>query len=238
MNLSAQALSTHFVPFRVEDSRSRKDIKIPEELNDRIESLSSALGIKTKSKTVEFLLDDLAKKNPTLVDSKVATFSNVMNEEAPVVIYGLPGSGKSFTLRRLVLEATQSGMSSIVIDIANEHLDLGRKISAASAVTRRFKQGIYRIVPEKDPRTRQFSIQRVFDHLTTLAFRGRLREFFVAIDEGYEIKEIKELYNFLIESRKFVRKAIVVSADPEPYSKICVSMRPYPKSIVSEGVSQ
>lgn len=207
----------------------RKDIKIPVKTNSRLEALMFGLGIKTKSRAVERLLDEFAKENPEILEAKIATLSNVLDESAPVCIFGKPGSGKSWTLRKLVLEASEQKISVILVDIANEYLDVGRKMTTGSSISRRFRQGIYRIVAEKEPRTRQFSIQRLFEHLTDLAFRGKLKDFFVAIDEGNELKEIKEVYDFLIESRKFLRKAVIVSADPRPFASICVAMRPYPK---------
>lgn len=210
----------------------RKDIKVSPELNEKIEALMFALGIKTKTQALERLLGDFTKSNPQSEESKIASFSNVMNELAPVCVYGLPGDGKSWTLKKLVAETVQSGISVIIIDVANEHGDIldARKVSATSAISRRFKQGIYRIVPDKDPRQREFSIQRIFEHLNTLAFKRKLLNFSVFIDEGNELKEIKEVQDFLIESRKFVKKAVIVSADPEPYNSVCKSMRPFLKT--------
>jgi Cdc6-like AAA superfamily ATPase len=215
----------------------RKDIKVSPEMNQRLESLMFALGIKTKSKALEKLLDEFGKENSDLIQSKVATLDNVLSELAPICIYGKPGAGKSFTLRKLVSEAATQQMSVILIDVGNEHSEISpRKISATSAIARRFGQGIYRIVPDRDPRQRQFSIQRLFEHLNMLAFRGRLKQFFIAIDEGNELKEVKEVYDFLIESRKYVRKAVIISADPAPFDAICVLMLPYPKVKKTEGL--
>ncbi|MCL5068571.1 MAG: ATP-binding protein [Thaumarchaeota archaeon] len=161
----------------------------------------------------------------------IANFANVTSELAPVCIFGKPGTGKSWTLKQIIHDAKQAGMSVILIDIPNKDFEdiEARKITATAAISRRFKSGrIYRIVLDKDPRSRQFSIQRVFEHLDTLAFKGMLKDFVIAIDEGNELKEIKEVYDFLIESRKFVTKAIIVSADAQPYEKICVLMKPVP----------
>jgi hypothetical protein len=213
-------------------SELRKTVKLSPEQNDRLESLMLGLGIKTRTKAFELLMDEFARKNPEVFENKVATFENVLSDPAPVCLYGKPGSGKSTTMKQLVIEASKAGMGVIIIDVANEYGDLTdvRKVSATAAATRRFKHGKFRIVPDKDPRQRQFSIQRVFERLNQLAFKKKLENFFIGIDEGNELQGIKEMYDFLIESRKFVRKAVIISADPAPYSQICTLMRPRPKS--------
>jgi hypothetical protein len=214
----------------------RKTIKISPEENSRLESLMLGLGIKTRTKAFQMLFDQFGKYHPQVFENKIATFENILSDPAPVCLYGKPGSGKSWTLKKLVSEACQAGMSVIIIDVANEYGDLTdvRKVSATAAATRRFKNGKFRIVPDKDPRQRQFSIQRVFERLNQLAFKKKLENFFIAIDEGNELQGIKEMYDFLIESRKFVRKAVIISADPAPYSQICTLMRPRPKSSQSQ----
>ncbi len=113
----------------------------------------------------------------------------------------------------------------IVIDVANEHIEIAKKISAISASTRRFRKGIFRIVPSQDPRFRQLELSRLFEHLLILASKAKMHNFAVLIDEGNELVDIKELKDFLIESRKYLRKVVIVSADPTPYEKICKPMR-------------
>lgn len=215
----------------------RRDIKVSREMNERLESLMLGLGIRTKTEALKRLLSDFGKNNPGLTETRIASFENIMREAAPVCIFGLPGSGKSTTLRSLVLEAHQSGMNCILVDIANEHSNpsnpmdpFKKKIKASSAANKRFGKGLYRIVVDKDPKYRDLSIERLFENLNVLAFKGKLQDFFIAIDEGNEFSGIKALRDFVIESRKFTKKVVIVSADPEPYSKICVVMRPRPNS--------
>jgi hypothetical protein len=234
-------LSTTVVQESQKRTDLRRDVRLSPEAFTRLEFLMHALGTKTKSKTFEKVLDEFARKNPEVLENKIATFENVMSEPAPVCVHGLPGSGKSFTLRRLVLQAFQSGMSCILVDVAGEHMDpsnpddpLRRKIKASSAANKRFGKGLYRIVVDKDPKYRDLSIERLFENLNVLAFKGKLRDFFIGIDEGNEFSQIKAVRDFIIESRKFVQKCVVVSADPAPYAPICVLMHPRPKSSQSQ----
>lgn len=205
-------------------------MRISPELDRRLRAFSEAIDEPTKTKTVERLLNSVGSKITAIqLESPIATYENVIAEGAPVVIFGRPNSGKSYALRKLASDFSDQGISIILLDTANEHQELGKKVSANSALARRFRKGIFRIVPETDPRSRQLSISRLFEHLLFLAAKGRLRDFAVFIDEGNELVEIKELRDFLIESRKFLNKAVIVSADPTPYEKICKPMRPIPR---------
>jgi mRNA-degrading endonuclease RelE of RelBE toxin-antitoxin system len=207
----------------------QRSIKIRSEEYERLQAFKVALGEATMSKAFARGLNAMGVSQSSIEGkSPVATSENVDREGAPVVIFGRPNSGKSYTLRNLARAYNQQGTGTIVIDLANEHQDLGKKISANAALTRRFKRGNFRIVPETDPRLRLLSITRIFERLLMLAEKGRLRDFAVLIDEGNELTEIKELKDFLIESRKFIKKAVIVSADPTSYEKICVPMKPIP----------
>ena len=128
-------------------------------------------------------------------------------------------------------------MSCIILDVAGEHSvsedpkdPFKRKIKASVAANKRFRKGLYRIVVDKDPKYRELSVERLFENLNVLAFKRKLQDFFIAIDEGNEFSEIKALRDFLTESRKFTKKCVVVSADPKAYDSICALMRPCPKT--------
>src|SRR5579863_9004769 len=97
------------IPEYVRNHRLRRDVKLPSETNERIEALMRATGINAKTEMVKWLLDELAKIHPEIAETQVATWENVLSDPAPVCIFGKPGSGKSYTMKNLVLEARAAG---------------------------------------------------------------------------------------------------------------------------------
>lgn len=162
------------------------------------------------------------------VSERLATYENVIAELAPTCIIGLAGTGKSFTLKIIVEKAVEQGHPVILIDVANEHL-IGKKVNALTALSRRFRTGIYRIVPERDPASRKQTLDRLFQHLLTLSSKNRLKEFLIAVDESHELKDSTAFTDFVVEGRKFVFKIVVCCTDPTVYQNISVLMRPLPK---------
>ena len=206
----------------------RRSVRLSPELDNRLTDFARAVGEKTKTRALARLLSAVGVEAESIGSEPAATYENVISQLAPVCIFGLAGSGKSSSLRNIVERAVDQGHSVILIDVANEHT-IGKKQSALTALSRRFNKGLYRIVPERDPASRKATLDRLFQHLLTLASKGKLKNFLIAVDEAHELKESTAFTDFVIEARKFVFKVVICCADPTTFENISALMRPLPK---------
>ncbi|MHB1867569.1 MAG: type IV secretory system conjugative DNA transfer family protein [Nitrososphaerales archaeon] len=218
--------------------KSRSDVRLTPATDARLRAFAHAVGEKTKTKSVERLLNIAGLTLDAEELLVVATYEAIMSEPAPSCIVGKPFSGKSYSLRLFLLEIVEKGYSVIIIDPSNEHFEIGKKCTALTALSKRFKNGAWHITLEKDPEQRKLSIERVFEHLHTLALKGKLQNHIIAIDEAGSFADIPAFRNFLSEGRKHARKIILTSVEHK-FSDICVELRPIPFKIknVSPNVS-
>ena len=213
----------------VESTAKRSDLRLRPEVTARLKAFGEGIGEKTSTKAVERLLDSVGVASVSNSEEMpILTLDNAMLKIGPIEVVGRSGLGKSFSLRALLFEAYyRRGIPVILVDVADEHAELVKR-RTVRALRNYSRKQIYRFVPEREPDRREFTLGLFFSDLLALANKHKLTEFIVAIDEGSELINIKALRDFLIESRKFLRKVIIVSADEDLYSKICVPMRPLP----------
>ena len=127
------------------------------------------------------------KENHTEQSWKTATFDNVMAEQAPVCVTGLPGTGKSYTLNELCSAASSKGLNILLLDTTGERAsNFGKALPIFKALSFNMRPGFYRIVPETDLRSRIFTVKRLFEYLAMLQVKGSLCDWCVVVDEANE----------------------------------------------------
>ena len=148
-----------------------------------------------------------------------------MAEQAPVCVTGLPGSGKSFTLNEFCSAASSKGWSVILLDTTGERpSSFGRNLPIIRALSFNARPGFYRIIPEPDLRSRVFTVKRLFEYLSMLQVKGMLHDWCIVIDEANEFAGLTQFQNFLTESRKYCKKALVASTNPKLFEYVCKTM--------------
>ena len=182
------------------------------------------MNLEGRPSAIQKLLDHW-KENHSEQSLKVATFDNIMVEPAPVCVTGLPGSGKSFTLNEFCSAALSKGWCVLLIDTTNERpSDFGRKLPILNALSFNTRPGFFRVIPESDLRSRVFTVKRLFEYLSMLQVKGRLCDWCVVVDEANEFAGLTQFQNFLTESRKYCKKAVVASTNPKLFEYVCKPM--------------
>lgn len=203
----------------------RAHLELPKPIALRLDSLKEEFHLGGRPAVISKLVDAYKEQSAGL---PIATFENIMSEPAPICITGLPGSGKSYALHDFLKTCDGKGFNIFFVDTVNE-TKLGSNVSVLKALAFNPRPGFFRFVPEEDPRTRRFTMRRLFERLGMLEIKGQLRNFVVAIDEGNQFADLPQVRDFVIESRKFTRKVVVISADSTQYEGLCKMMRPLPK---------
>ena len=209
-----------------ENTLSKKaHIFLSEDVSSELDSLNPALG-KNRPAILASLLREY---RTTKGEPPVGSFESIMKEQAPACITGLPGSGKSFTLHDFLARCESRSYGVFFIDTVGEY-PFGLNISPLRALAFNPRPGQFRFVPEQDLRARRFTIRRLFERLSMLQVKGRLKDFVIAIDEANQFADIEQFRSFVIESRKFCMKVVLVSADRSQYEGLCRMMSPLPKA--------
>ena len=64
-------------------------------------------------------------------------------------------------------------------------------------------------------------MKRLFEYLSMLQVKGSLRDWCVVLDEANEFADLTQFQNFLTESRKYCKKAVVASTNPKLFEYSC-----------------
>ena len=204
----------------------RKEIRIAEQLCEELDTFRKTQKLEGRPSAIQKLLD-YWKLNHESYSSSAATFDNIMSEQAPVCIFGLPGQGKSHTLNEFCTAAVQKGWNVLLLDTTGERTsDFGKTLPILEALSFNPRKGFYRIIPESDLPSRVFTVRRFFEYLSMLQVKGLLREWCVVVDEANEYAKVSEFQNFLMESRKYCKKALVASGNPNLFKHVCKPMKP------------
>jgi hypothetical protein len=196
-----------------------------------LETLKGELKEPSKAAVVRRLLRDMKERQKVL---PIADFDNIMNTEpdvrTPVIICGLSGSGKSYSLAKFLQECLTKEVPFFLIDVAAEHGWVPRTLTYSSAIGFKFTgEGGCRVTLDLHQNMRRLQVQSLVE--TTLSgalLEGKLRKYVIAIEESHEFTDLKPVVDFVTESRKYVRKVVVCSSNEELWHHVGVAMRPVP----------
>ena len=202
----------------------RKEIKIDSSLCEELDTFRRSLNLEGRPSAIQKLLEHW-RENHSQSSLKIAAFDNGMSEQAPVCVTGLPGSGKSHTLNEFCTAASDKGLKVLLLDTTGERPStFGKKLPIFRALPFNAGPGFWRVVPEADLRSRVFTVRRLFEYLSMLQVKGMLQDWCIVIDEANQFAGLTQFQNFLTESRKYCKKAVVASMNPKLFEYVCKPM--------------
>jgi len=136
---------------------------------------------------------------------EIATRKRVMQDTVPIVLTGLPLAGKTYFIRHRIIPRVKSPHCCLVVDTANEYDELPQVRYDIDFD----KPQKVRFVPSETPTVSTGEVKFLFD--TLHMNRGLLKNWVIVIEEAHRYIDIKQLMDFVYESRKFCRKVVVVT---------------------------
>jgi len=175
---------------------------------ERLKGLKKTFNVKSCDAVVSILLLNRNKEYPE------PSVENLMRDSVPVILTGIPGSGKTTFLREQVIPHVNSTV--FVLDVQDEYpmlrkVNLGEFFSLDFATVDRK----LRYVPTSNVDVSKGEADSIFRHL--IMFQKDLKEWTIIVEEGHRFAESPFLKSLMAEARKRMRKMVVVSHQVEPY---------------------
>ena len=121
------------------DSKRRLSIFAPEPIMQQLDRIAGELHYKTRTRTLQFLTQFYNETQHSDKGLPVATFDAVMKHDAPVVLCGIPGSGKSFTLDAFLKDCRKRSIPFLLFNSDNrDHAWLTNELEWTDIVSLRW----------------------------------------------------------------------------------------------------
>ena len=203
----------------------RTTIKLGKTERDRLKTWKDKAGHRNYNSAITSLCAIADRQGAIPFADKIA----VLKDSRPCVITGQPGSGKT-TFARSVIES--SDYPSFTLDVHDEYsgrqLDLGAFFSLDWNISKFNSEETNRLrfVPHVNVEVSKAEADSIFRHLNMI--KSSLKNWIVIIEEGHRFSDNPSLKALLIESRKFVRKLVIVSTPWQPWQGLAQIIRPPP----------
>ncbi len=213
------------------------NLRISRETHARIGQLEREIGMRTKSATVTWLVDNVQRQ--TLV--RPASRDRVFESDTPTVICGPPGCGKTSFARDEIVPGTAP---LLVLDVVGEYPAL-RRVTLPQLLGFKWRRhnGIQvRFVPSANPILFHAEISSLFSQLNAVksdGFKpgtvpsGLLKDWVLLCEESHRLKSIESFNLFLLEARKHLKKIVLICSDPQTFGAYCETLRPSLRSAKS-----
>jgi len=197
------------VKLDVEPKKKYSSYRISASALQRMRVLKERLGFRSYESLIVHLANTAEEK-----EYPEPTPAMVMGDTVPVVLTGVPGSGKTFFARKLV-ESLDNG-PVLVLDVHDEYAGLeeigfGEFFSLDWTRDRRK----LRLIPSPSVDVSKAEADAVFRHL--VMFQKQLRDWVLVVEEGHRFMESPFLKAFIAEARKHTRKLIIISVQLGPF---------------------
>ena len=174
--------------------------------------LKERLNIRSRDAVLSVVLSEYLNRTEEFPE---ATPELVMKDAVPVILTGIPGSGKTSFLRGTLVPRINSTV--FCLDVHNEYPNL-EKINLGEFFSLNFKRVSgkkFRLVSSSNVDLSKSEADSIFRHL--IMFQKELAHWSIIVEEGHRFADSPFLRSLIAESRKFMRKFIVVSHQIEPY---------------------
>lgn len=194
---------------------------VPEQISERtfqnIQGMKEQLGAKTFDDVVRMLTREMAfRKDP----------EKSMESRRPLIITGPPETGKTILCKRLIEKVEKV----FVVDVSDEYKDLKLVGSGDLFGDIWAREKRFRFIPNQNPMFSKFEMEIIFGYLVAKMKENReasaMQDFVFVIEDAVRFSENQPIRSFISESRKFVRKTIVISQDSGPYSGFGEMLKP------------
>ena len=216
-------------------SKKRCPVWLNPELTHTIDNIAREYGVKWRTRVIRRLIEEHETLKKTASGLPVATYGAIMDDPIgpPVVICGLPGAGKTFTMRAALEEAIRRGIPFFLIDTVCEHGWVRKNLNYTMASSLPFLRehfGPCRFTPIQEGGESLYEVRKVIEALQHRQSTGALKEIIFAVEEAHRFRGIKAFNDFVIEGRKWTKKIILCSTIAE-YFPMCRPLSPLPRQV-------
>jgi energy-coupling factor transporter ATP-binding protein EcfA2 len=196
---------------------------------DKLRDLKKEVGFRSYDALLNY--SAIALRDLHRDSIEYATFDDVFVklETKPVIITGLSGSGKSTAARDLITRLPAE-INLLVIDSSgSDYPDLKQlDFGAVFALHWGKRQGErLRYCPDPNRDIAKLLVNQIVGRLFTVMPSGDLKDWVFIVDEASRYRD-GPLKDFVIESRKWVRKTIVITTSWKDYEEVGKVFRPRP----------
>jgi dephospho-CoA kinase len=181
-----------------------------------MKSLKQSYNFRSYDALISFLLISLASN-----DYPIATPEVVMESSVPIILTGIPGSGKTTFLRNLT---TSLDGPVFVFDVHDEYSNLAKiNLGEFFSIDFKIEKRKLRLVPSSNVDVSKSEADSIFRHL--IMFQKQLSNWVIVVEEGHRFTDTPFLKSLLAEARKHMRKMILVSHQVEPYNGLSIILK-------------
>jgi len=193
-------------------------VRVTRANREKLKELKKSFNVRSYDAVLSFLLKNQGQEYPE------ASSENIMNNSIPVILTGLPGSGKTTFLREKLIPELDTDTSLFVLDVHSEYpkleqIDLGKFYSLDFGSENRK----LRFVTSTNPMIAKSEANSIFEHM--IMMQKTLYKWVMIIEEGHRFVRSTALRSLVAESRKHMRKLILVSHQVEPYKGLGIILK-------------
>ncbi|MCW3985157.1 MAG: type IV secretory system conjugative DNA transfer family protein [Candidatus Bathyarchaeota archaeon] len=191
---------------------------------EKLRVLKSVFNLPTYDSVISLILSKELKEYPAV------SYETVMADSIPIILTGLPGSGKTYFLQKMLIPKLSKDFAVFVVDVHAEYCNCHLKtLNLGDFFGLSFKNnnGKYRLLPSVNVDVSKSEVDSIFRHL--IMFQKSLKDWIIILEEAHRFQESPFVRSFMAEARKHTRKFLVVSQDADLFKNIGRVLRQVPK---------
>ncbi len=181
----------------------------------RIQGMKDQLNMKTFDDVLDYLSKELAFRSDP--DRTIRT-------RRPLIITGHPETGKTLLAKKFITKFKKV----FVVDMSDEYTDLKMVHSGELFGDIWRKQNRIRIITNPNPILSRFEMDYLFGYLVAKMKEpnSSMKDFCFVIEDAVRFSDNQAIKSFIGESRKFIRKTIIICQDIRAYEGMGELIKP------------